>query len=137
MRIVIDTNLWISFLMRGGVTASLKTIVGNRQTAIVMSYELEEEIMTVVRRPKFRKYFSEASCQLLLSFLRKRCEYHSPTEPTQHCRDPKDDFLLGLSLASDADFLLTGDADLLAIETIGNCRILTLSAFLMQQRSSV
>lgn len=132
MRIVIDTNLWISFLMKGGVTAPLKEIIGNGQTAIVMSQELEEEIMAVVRRPKFRKYFSEASCQLLLSFLRKRCEYHLPTEPPAHCRDPKDDFLLGLSLASDADFLLTGDNDLLAMEAIGNCRILTLPAFLQR-----
>ncbi|MCE2616859.1 putative toxin-antitoxin system toxin component, PIN family [Phocaeicola oris] len=132
MKIVIDTNLWISFLIKGNVTLSLKEIIGNGKTAIVMSQELEEEIMAVVRRPKFQKYFSETSCRLLLSFLRKRCEYHSPIEPTQHCRDPKDDFLLGLSLVSDADFLLTGDDDLLAMETVGNCRILTLSAFLTQ-----
>jgi putative PIN family toxin of toxin-antitoxin system len=132
MKIVIDTNLWISFLMKGGVTAPLKEIIGNRQTTIVMSQELEEEIMAVVRRPKFRKYFNETSFQLLLSFLHKRCEYHSPTEPTLHCRDPKDDFLLGLSLASSADFLLTGDADLLTLESIGSCRILTLTAFLQR-----
>lgn len=132
MRIVIDTNLWISFLMKGGVAAPLKEIIGNGQTVIIMSHEPEEEIMVVVHRPKFRKYFSEASCQLLLSFLRKRCEYHSPMESTRHCRDPKDDFLLGLSLASDADFLLTGDADLLSMESIGKCRILTLTSFLQR-----
>lgn len=134
MKIVVDTNLWVSFLIKGGVTTPLKEIIGNGRTAIVMSQELEEEIMAVVCRPKFRKYFSEASYQLLLSFLRKRCEYYSPTEPTQHCRDKKDDFLLGLSLASATDFLLTGDAYLLAMKTIGNCRILTLSSFLTRRQ---
>ena len=40
------------------------------------------------------------------------------------CRDPKDDYLLALSVASDADFLITGDADLLEMHRINNTIIL-------------
>ena len=45
------------------------------------------------------------------------------------CRDPKDDYLLELALVSDADFLITGDKDLLDIKEIGNCQILTATEF--------
>ena len=43
------------------------------------------------------------------------------------CRDPKDNFLLALALDSNADFLITGDSDLLEIEQIGKTRITTLT----------
>ncbi|MGG7664755.1 putative toxin-antitoxin system toxin component, PIN family [Dyadobacter sp. BHUBP1] len=46
------------------------------------------------------------------------------------CRDPKDNFLLALALDSNADFLITGDADSLVIEQIGKTRIITLTDFL-------
>ena len=46
------------------------------------------------------------------------------------CRDPKDNFLLALALDSNADFLITGDSDLLEIEQIGKTRITTLTNFL-------
>lgn len=48
------------------------------------------------------------------------------------CRDPKDNFLLALSLDSKADFLLTGDKNLLEIEKIGKTKIITMSSFLSQ-----
>ena len=45
------------------------------------------------------------------------------------CRDPKDDYLLELALVSDADFLVTGDKDLLEVKKIGNCQIVTAMEF--------
>jgi putative PIN family toxin of toxin-antitoxin system len=45
------------------------------------------------------------------------------------CRDPKDDFLLALSKEGKADFLITGDKDLLELETYGRTEILSLKKF--------
>jgi predicted nucleic acid-binding protein len=45
------------------------------------------------------------------------------------CRDPKDDFLLALSKKSKADFLITGDKDLLEIKIYGKTEILTVKKF--------
>ena len=45
------------------------------------------------------------------------------------CRDPKDDFLLELAAVSSADFLVTGDRDLLELRGIGECRIISPSDF--------
>ena len=50
------------------------------------------------------------------------------TEISQ-CRDPKDNFLLSLAIDGKADFLLTGDKDLLVLKKIGNTEIKTISEF--------
>jgi len=49
---------------------------------------------------------------------------------TEVCRDPKDNFLLSLSLDGRADFLLTGDKDLLVLEKFAETKIVTMSEFL-------
>jgi hypothetical protein len=51
------------------------------------------------------------------------------------CRDPKDDYLLELAMASKAEFLLTGDDDLLEMKRVGFCRILTVRDFLLLLQS--
>ena len=40
------------------------------------------------------------------------------------CRDPKDGYLLALSIQSDAHYLVTGDLDLLDIQKINNTNII-------------
>ena len=47
----------------------------------------------------------------------------------QICRDPKDDFLLALSKKSKADYLITGDKDLLEIGIYARTEILTVNKF--------
>jgi uncharacterized protein len=49
---------------------------------------------------------------------------------TQVCRDIKDNFLLSLAKDGNADFLLTGDDDLLDIKLFENTRILTYNEFI-------
>jgi len=49
---------------------------------------------------------------------------------TNVCRDPKDNFLLSLSLDGNADFLLTGDKDLLDLSKFGETYIVTIADFL-------
>lgn len=46
------------------------------------------------------------------------------------CRDSKDNFLLALSQDAEADFLITGDKDLLVLHIFGKTKILTLSDFI-------
>lgn len=46
------------------------------------------------------------------------------------CRDPKDNFLLALAIDGTADYLLTGDKDLLDLVQLGTTRIITITQFL-------
>jgi hypothetical protein len=45
------------------------------------------------------------------------------------CRDEKDNFLLALAKDSKADFLITGDKDLLVLNVFENTKILTFTEF--------
>ncbi len=46
------------------------------------------------------------------------------------CRDEKDNFLLNLAIDSSADYLVTGDNDLLVLKKVKNTEILTFSEFI-------
>ncbi|WP_339903769.1 putative toxin-antitoxin system toxin component, PIN family [uncultured Cyclobacterium sp.] len=46
------------------------------------------------------------------------------------CRDPKDNFLLNLAIDGKADYLVTGDKDLLILEKLKNTRIITFRSLL-------
>ena len=65
----------------------------------------------------------------LISFLEIVGEKVRIRKIEKICRDPKDDFLLALSKESKADFLITGDKDLLEIGKYGRTEILTVKMF--------
>ena len=94
-----------------------------------MTEILQSEIMTVATRPKFVRFFAPEACERLLTFLRSRSEKHPLSEIPQRCRDPKEDYLLELARVADADFLITGDKDLIEMHQMGRCQILTLDEF--------
>jgi len=50
-------------------------------------------------------------------------------EVAEICRDPKDDFLLGLAEIAKADYLVTGDRDLLILKKHKMTRIVTVREF--------
>ncbi len=57
-------------------------------------------------------------------------EPFDPTEKVRVCRDARDDIFLELALAAQADFLITGDLDLLALNPFHQTTILTPADFL-------
>ena len=127
-KVVIDTNIWISFLI-GKKLSSLKSLISNKNIQIIISDELIEEIEEVTNRPKLRKYFPQEKVHDFINLLRIISSPHSIEVVESICRDPKDDFILALSKETKADFLVTGDNDLLSIVKFGNTRIVTANKF--------
>ena len=113
-RIIIDTNLWISFLITKNFT-KLDEIIFSKKCVLVFSKELLEEFLTVAKRPKFRRFFSSSDIEEILETIQEYAEFIEVTSKTEVCKDPKDNFLLSLSMDGSADFLLTGDNDLLML----------------------
>jgi len=66
----------------------------------------------------------------LLAVLDEFSEFVSVYSDLKVCRDHKDNFLLNLAVDGHADFLLTGDKDLLVIGKIGETNIMTINEFL-------
>lgn len=64
-----------------------------------------------------------------MQILKDRLTFIEPTSHFQICRDPDDDFLLAICHDGKADYLLTGDNDLLSIIQFGQTYIATLSDF--------
>jgi putative PIN family toxin of toxin-antitoxin system len=128
-RIVIDTNLWVSYFLWHETKARLKQILFDESLTLLISEALVEEISVVLSRPKFRNYFSLDKVALLQESLRLRAELIETHSVIALSRDQKDDFMLLLCLDGAADFLLTGDADLLVMQPFGNTQILKLTEF--------
>ena len=131
-RIIIDTNLWISFLITKDFT-KLDEIIFSRNGILVFSQELLDEFMEVARRPKFRRFFSPAEIEEILGTIDEYADFVKVQTKIEVCRDPKDNFLLSLAVDGNADFLLTGDKDLLDMTKFGETAIVTISDFLQDK----
>ncbi|MBP3254111.1 MAG: putative toxin-antitoxin system toxin component, PIN family [Bacteroidales bacterium] len=129
IKVIIDANLWISFLIKSKSSVILRNIITDRNIVLVMTERLKQELLTVASRDKFKKYFSAESVEKLSSFIDKYSTDFIIGDIPQRCRDSKDDYLLELAVVSDADYLITGDKDLLEIEHIANCKIVPITFF--------
>lgn len=115
MRIVLDTNLWISFLISSRYE-KLDELLSNHECKLLFSQELLEEFIDVANRPKLRKYISRIELENILDTIDEVAEFIDVTSEISKCRDPKDNFLLSLAVDAKADYLLTGDNDLLVLQ---------------------
>jgi putative PIN family toxin of toxin-antitoxin system len=128
-RVILDTNLWISFLISKNYR-SLDTHLLQGKVTLLFSEELLSEFLAVTQRPKFVKYFSDKDVAKLLEMMDNFGEVVEVTSELKLCRDEKDNFLLNLALDSQADFLVSGDSDLLILEQVEKTQILTFSEFI-------
>jgi len=129
LKIVIDTNLWISFLISKDFS-KLGNVLFSKRVTLLFSDELESELLEVAGRPKFQRYFSSDDIQLLFDILQKNAVFIKVTSVENICRDPKDNFLLALAVDGEANFLITGDADLLTLVNHKGTRIMTIADFM-------
>lgn len=129
MNVVIDTNWLVSYLMKKK-TSQLKLILQDIAISIYTSEEQTKEFTKIIYLPKFRKYFPLEPALEFLRYFTNRCDIVSVVSNIEICRDPKDNFLLAISKDADADYLLTGDKDLLILEKFEQTIICTLSHFI-------
>ncbi len=123
LRVVIDTNIWISFLIGKALSGLEEKIIDNK-IRILFSDELLSELVEVLHRRKFRQYFSLDNIVELIELIYSIAEWVSVEEHFDACRDPKDNFLLDLCVSGNADYLVTGDQALLDLDHFHNTRII-------------
>jgi putative PIN family toxin of toxin-antitoxin system len=128
-RVIIDTNLWISFLLSRNFP-KLDQIILDKSTILLFSHELLEEFIDVAVRPKFRKFFSPEDLLILLNHIENNCEFVKIVSEISICRDSKDNFLLALAKDGHATYLITGDKDLTSIGKFEDTKIISIAEFL-------
>ena len=119
MRVVIDTNLWLSGLMLpGSVPGHIVRAASMAQITAVLSEPMLQELRLALhyRRIRPRIALSDEELERYLAELHYMAEVVDITGSTARVpRDRRDDIVLATWLASGADYLLTGDEDLLSL----------------------
>ena len=123
MRIIFDNNIWISFLI-GKRLSELQPVFGRTDVEIYYCDELEWEFLDVAHRPKIQKYVNEQQIERVHQLMICTCHHGTIASiaPTP-VRDPKDVYLLALSELVKADYLVTGDSDLLELNEFHQTKI--------------
>jgi len=130
-RVVIDTNLVLSALVFGGRLSRLRSAWQNNRFIPLASEVTIAELVRVLTYPKFKLTNSEQ--EDLLSDYLSFCDTVLmpdilPVVP--ECRDPFDIPFLLLAVVGQANYLVTGDGDLLCLSDKFSCPILTVDQFL-------
>lgn len=127
MRVVLDTNVLVSALLfRGGRLAWLREAWQRGRIVPLAARETVEELLRVLEYPKFRLTMEDRQ-ELLADFLPFAEIVAPPKKPARLpvCRDPDDVMFLQAAVAGNADALVTGDSDLLALSGQTGLAILT------------
>lgn len=134
MRVVCDTNVLVSsLLLPGSVTNKAVSIIFKKHT-ILLSLALISELDGVLSRKKFDNYISLPDRKMFLYNLSKIGEYVKITKKVRKCRDTKDNMILELALNGKADIVITGDRDLLDINSFKDIPIKPQDCFLLFRR---
>lgn len=136
MRLVVDTNLWVSYLLKPNslIAPQLDTI--QLEETLLYSRATLEELSEVLSRPKFAKYVDREDVHAFMMAFIETGENVTVTREMKACRNPKDDKFLELAVSGQADVIVTDDDDLLALHPFEGIPILRMCGF-SQHRESV
>ncbi len=130
LRIVIDTSVYVSGVIYPSSIPRLAVSRGWDEGVPLLSEPTWDELQRVFRKSKLAKYVDTVSVQIFLGQVWAISELVAIPSPIRACRDPRDDKFVELAVHGRADLLVTGDADLLALNPFHGVTILTPAAFL-------
>lgn len=120
LRVVLDTNVLLSALVfTNGQLAQLRVLWQTQAFTVLTSKDAIQELIRVLNYPKFK--LDDAKRDSLLADYLPYAQAVEVTDsalltaPMPQCRDPKDQMFLSLAQSAKADFLVTGDEDLLSL----------------------
>ena len=134
VRVVIDTNVFVSALASPKSTPKQALDIAFAAARLLVSAATLAELVEVLHRPKFAQYFSVVDAPSLVDRLANEAVFVPVAHSTERARDRKDDAFLDLAIADRADWLVTGDSDLLVLAAVGETRIVTPAAFIELMR---
>lgn len=126
---IFDTNVLISAaLIKNSPTESaLKKAIGYGMLAF--SSQTFDELVEILKRPKFEKYLKESERKEFLINILSVSQLVNPSRNFEICRDSRDNIFLDLIFESRADYLITGDQDLLVLGFFESAKIISPADF--------
>jgi putative PIN family toxin of toxin-antitoxin system len=128
MRLVVDTNVFVSAALKESSWPAFVVRWLSANGGLLKTPQTEQEVFAVLKRPRIAEIVLPEFAQNLRPIF-DAAELVSITERVCVCRDPKDDKFLELAANGRADVIVSGDADLLALEAFRGIPILTPALF--------
>ncbi len=130
MRVVFDTNILVAAFAAGGLCAKLLRRANKHEFILLICPVILGEFRGALKK---KLEATEEEIGKALALLREVSvmtgESPPAAKPARIVRDPDDDLILFCAVAAEADFLVTGDKDLLAIGEHGKIKILDPRSF--------
>ncbi len=133
MKIVVDTNIFVSGWLWGGIPARLFRLARNYQLIICTSEPILAELETTLGKQKIQVKLQSLSFTIngLMSGTRELVEvYPISTINVPELRDFNDQMILATAIAAEVDVIVTGDRDLLILQEYQEIPIITARDFL-------
>ena len=133
MKIIIDTNLWISLII-GKRLSEMRTLCNHKSVVVYICDELLTEFMRIASCDRIKKYAPEERTKETMNLMCVSCKKVAiENKAVSHLlRDTNDLYLLSLADTIGADYILTGDKDLLTLQTHNKTKIVTYNEFVTQ-----
>ena len=132
-RAVLDTNVIVSGIIKGHSPPGriLAALFKGRFTSVT-SAALLTEVSRVLAYPKIRNryHLSQQASEAILNSLALLSDIVSVPHTSRITRDPQDDPVLACAAEGQADFLVTGDSDILILKGFRGIRLVTPRDFL-------
>lgn len=129
MKVVVDSNIWISVLINKSYQSFIKGLI-KKEIKIISSRDQLEEISRVITKPKISRHVQRQHIKEFLILFLKTVELVEIKERVNDCRDEKDNFILETALSGNVNYIITTDNDLLVMNPYREIKILTVTDFL-------
>jgi len=130
MRVVIDTNIFISAICFDSINPSACLDYVVRHGSLIFSEDTFQELLDKIVSDKFSRFQNLEDREAALESLARECVTVQPSFSINACRDPKDNMILEAAMSGKVDCIITGDNDLLVLSPFQGIDILTPVQFL-------
>lgn len=127
---MLDTNVIVSALAYPGLTPRIVLDKALSQAIVLASAETLGELARVLDRRKMRRYLDADEATAFMATYSQKIVPIAVVSTGSRSRDADDDAFVNLAIDGAADWLVTGDRDLLVLDSIERTRIVTPAAFL-------
>ncbi len=138
IKVILDANIYVSFFLTGGETIATVFVLWKRgEFEVFASTDIVAEIYRIFRYPKIQKRVTSVDKKALTQMVEDLVERVYPQERTRVLRDPDDEKYLQAASACQADYLVSGDRDLLSLKKFGTTQIVSPKEFVEILQKSI